>query len=81
MNVPYLNASASGMTPNPEFLSCIAAIADPLGGKDAKLIISCQSGKRSAAAAAALEKDGYTNLADVEGGYSAWASDESLPVE
>lgn len=81
VNVPFMNASAAGMAPNPDFLSSIASVAEPLGGKAAKLIISCQSGKRSALAAAALEKDGYTALADVEGGYAAWAKDESLPVE
>lgn len=81
VNIPFLNATSSGMAPNPDFLDSIVSVAGPLGGKEAKLLISCASGKRSAAACAALENEGFTNLADVDGGYSAWAKDEALPVE
>jgi rhodanese-related sulfurtransferase len=81
VNVPFLNAGLLGMSNNPKFVDDMVALAAPLGGKDTKLIISCQSGKRSAAACAALEAEGFTNLADIEGGYAAWASDNALPVE
>lgn len=56
-------------------------VATAVGSKDTKLLVSCASGKRSAMACAALEKEGYETLKDVDGGYSAWARDETLPVE
>lgn len=56
----------------------------PLGGilieagkisKDKPVVIMCRSGKRSAAAIAQLEQMGYTNLANLQGGILAWASE------
>jgi rhodanese-related sulfurtransferase len=81
VNVPFLTAGPAGMIPNPTFPADVAAAVAADGGKDAKLVVSCATGKRSALACAALEADGFSSLADVEGGYSAWARDESLPVE
>lgn len=81
VNVPFMNAGAAGMAPNPNFVAGIGAVAEPHGGKEAKLIISCASGKRSAMACAVLEAEGFKSLADVDGGYSAWARNESLSVE
>lgn len=78
INVPVMNASAAGMTPNPSFLDDILSAVG--GSKDVKILISCQSGKRSKMACAKLAEDGFSVLGDVDGGYSAWAQDESLPV-
>ncbi len=50
-------------------------VADP----DADILLICGSGRRSLMAAEALAKQGYTRIASVTGGYSAWL-DESLPV-
>lgn len=47
--------------------------------KDKLVILSCQSGKRSARARELLAKQGYDNLIEMEGGFSAWAS-SGLPV-
>jgi len=48
--------------------------------KDAKLILYCHSGSRSALAADSLMKMGYTNVFSLDGGFSAYKS-ASLPVE
>jgi rhodanese-related sulfurtransferase len=37
--------------------------------KDAKLVIGCKSGGRSAQACVIMEKMGYTNVANVRGGF------------
>ncbi|MFC6103437.1 rhodanese-like domain-containing protein [Olivibacter domesticus] len=50
--------------------------------KDKPVIIHCRSGKRSAQAILLLEKEGYTNLANLQGGILAWKEtfDPSMPV-
>ena len=40
--------------------------------KDKPVIIQCRSGKRSAQAVMLLEQQGYTNLANLQGGIVAW---------
>lgn len=40
--------------------------------KDKPVIVHCRSGKRSAQAIKLLEGQGYTNLANLEGGILAW---------
>lgn len=47
--------------------------------KDKLVILSCQSGRRSARAQQLLRERGYDNLAEMEGGFSAWAA-EGHPV-
>lgn len=46
---------------------------------DKLVILSCQSGKRSARAQELLRARGYENLAEMEGGFSAWAA-QGFPV-
>lgn len=63
----------------------------PLGGilieadkisKDKPVVIMCRSGKRSAMALYQLEAQGYTNLANLQGGILAWQQeiDPSIQV-
>ena len=40
--------------------------------KDIPVVIQCRSGKRSAQAVMLLEQQGYTNLANLQGGILAW---------
>lgn len=57
--------------------------ADPdalLSDRDAAVLLICQSGKRSLAAAEALVAAGYRRVASVEGGTTRWIA-EGLPVE
>ena len=44
------------------------------------IVVQCQAGARSAIAASLLERLGFTNVINLEGGFSAWA-DAGLPVE
>ncbi|MCI0921857.1 rhodanese-like domain-containing protein [Sphingobacterium rhinopitheci] len=55
-------------------LSGILIEADKVS-KDIPVIIQCRSGKRSAQAVMVLEQQGYTNLANLQGGILAWKED------
>lgn len=48
--------------------------------KDKKIIAHCQSGARSAIGTSLLLKNGFKNVFNLEGGYSAWEK-EGLPVK
>jgi rhodanese-related sulfurtransferase len=48
--------------------------------KDVPVILACRSGGRSAQAMAELQKLGYTNLIDLEGGIYAW-QEAGMPVK
>jgi rhodanese-related sulfurtransferase len=64
-NVPIAQPGPGGMAPNPEFLAVMKANFPT----DAKLVVGCLAGGRSARACAALEAAGYTNLVDQRAGY------------
>ena len=55
-NVPVANSGPGGMTPNPDFV----AVMEASFPHDAKLVIGCMAGGRSARACAMLEQAGYT---------------------
>ena len=48
--------------------------------KDKMVVVSCQSGRRSNQVATFLQEQGYTNIHDLQGGFSAWQK-AGLPVE
>ena len=64
-NVPFMDVGPSGMVPNAAFVSTMEKVFP----KDAKLVVGCLSGVRSARACAALEAAGYTDLADQRAGW------------
>ena len=64
-NVPLMNLGPSGMAPNPDFLDVMKR-AFP---KDARLVVGCKAGGRSARAVAALEQAGYINVVDQRAGF------------
>jgi len=64
-NVPLMHMGPAGMVPNPDFL----AVVQKSFQTDAKLVVGCKAGGRSARAAAILEGTGYTNLVDQRAGY------------
>jgi rhodanese-related sulfurtransferase len=45
---------------------------EPLIPRDAKLVIYCAGGNRSALAADTLQQMGYSDVASMAGGWSAW---------
>jgi rhodanese-related sulfurtransferase len=64
-NVPLMSSAPGGMRPNDDFLRVVLAIYP----KDAKLVVGCQSGKRSAVACEKLRAAGYTELRDLRTGF------------
>jgi rhodanese-related sulfurtransferase len=64
-NIPLLHMGAAGMAPNPDF----AAVVQKHFPKDAKLVIGCKMGGRSAQASQILESLGYTDVVDQKGGF------------
>ncbi len=66
-NVPifHFNPAMGGMTPNPKFLQVVLANFP----KDAKIVVGCAAGKRSATAVGQLQAAGYLNLADNRAGF------------
>jgi rhodanese-related sulfurtransferase len=84
VNVPVAFA---GMVPNRDFLGVVEANFP----KDARLVVACKSGGRSARAAEMLARSGYTNVVNMDGGFhgrydmtgslvqAGWAGEE-LPV-
>ena len=64
-NVPLMDVGPTGMVPNGDFV----AVMERAFPKDAKLVIGCLAGGRSARACAALESAGYTSLADQRAGW------------
>jgi rhodanese-related sulfurtransferase len=85
-NVPLMHADPASrqMRPNSEFLDVVRANFAP----DARLVIGCQMGGRSQKAAEILADAGYTDVANVLGGYggapqmghTGWVQ-AGLPVE
>jgi rhodanese-related sulfurtransferase len=64
-NIPVLIQSPQGMAPNPDFLDVLEAIYP----KDAKLVVGCKAGTRSARAAEMLAGAGYTDVVDQRAGF------------
>jgi rhodanese-related sulfurtransferase len=64
-NIPVMNQGPRGMAPNPDFLDVVEAIYP----KDAKLVVGCKAGMRSANAAELLAGAGYTNVIDQRAGF------------
>ncbi len=64
-NIPLLHATPSGMRPNGDFMSVVAA-AFP---KSSKLVVGCRSGNRSLRAAEALLAGGFAHVVDQRAGH------------
>jgi rhodanese-related sulfurtransferase len=64
-NVPLNHQGPGGMVPNPDFLSVMEALFP----KDAKLVVGCKMGGRSAKAVAALQSAGFQALCDMSAGF------------
>lgn len=67
-NVPVWQKNAEGgFEPNPDF---VATVEQAFPDKSGNIVVACASGKRSAAAVAALEQAGYTSLKDMSAGFN-----------
>jgi rhodanese-related sulfurtransferase len=66
LNVPIAHMDPStGMRPNPDFLRVVEANFP----RDAKLVVGCKSGGRSAQACELLSNAGYTDTVNMDGGF------------
>ncbi len=83
-NVPvlFVDPATRRPRPNPEFVSVVQRHLAPV----TRLLVGCQSGMRSQRACELLEEAGYTDLANVRGGFGGsddtpgW-KESGLPVE
>ena len=66
INIPLLHFTpGQGMTMNEDFPAVVEAIVP----KDAKLVVGCKSGGRSANACQMMSQMGYTDLTNLRGGF------------
>jgi rhodanese-related sulfurtransferase len=79
-NVPLNHIGPGGVAPNEKFMAAMEKVFP----RDAKLIVACQAGGRSARAAAQLEGAGFSNIADLSAGFEGKAEPgwrrKNLPV-
>jgi rhodanese-related sulfurtransferase len=67
LHVPW--ATGTALTRNPRFVRELEAKLVKEGGKEAMVLLLCRSGKRSALAAEAAEKAGFTQVFNVLEGF------------
>jgi rhodanese-related sulfurtransferase len=77
VSIPLLEAGPQGMQPNPDFVETARASFS----LDAKLVVGCEAGARSARAVAALEEAGFTGLADQYAGFGGAKDSSGRRVE
>ncbi len=88
INIPIAVPGPGGMVPNPDFLNIVQKT---LSDKEQPIFCGCHSGMRSQMAADLMARLGYSNLANVQGGFGGkvengvlvvvgWR-DSNLPVE
>jgi len=66
INIPLMHFSPqSGMSPNPDFAAVVAANVP----KDAKIIVGCKTGGRSARACEMMTSMGYADVTNMRGGF------------
>jgi rhodanese-related sulfurtransferase len=66
LNLPWMFLDARGRSLNPDFVAVFERL---FPDKDAKVVLSCQSGSRSMQALTALEARGYERLVDLRAGW------------
>jgi len=65
-NIPWLDPEAPARTPNPRFLEVVKQRFAP----EQRLIIGCQTGRRSLSAAELLISEGYSNVVEQRAGFA-----------
>jgi rhodanese-related sulfurtransferase len=66
INVPVMLIKGPGqMEPNPDFIPVVEKVVP----NHTKLVVGCQSGRRSQRACELLEAAGYTDLTNMQGGF------------
>jgi rhodanese-related sulfurtransferase len=66
INIPIMHFTPQfGMSPNPDF----AAVVEASLAKDAKIVVGCKSGGRSARACEVMSQMGYADVTNIRGGF------------
>jgi len=65
-NIPWLDPEVATRTPNPRFIEVVTNTFAP----DQRLIIGCQTGRRSLSAAELLIEKGFTNIVEQRAGFA-----------
>ena len=67
VNIPVVwpNPSTRQMQPNPDFVKVVSAHFD----KQKRIIVGCQAGGRSQFAAELLDKEGFLDVSNMQGGF------------
>jgi len=66
INIPIMHfMPGAGMSPNQDFTAVVEASLP----KNAKIVVGCKSGVRSARACEMMSQMGYTNVANLRGGF------------
>jgi len=66
INIPIMHFTpGAGMSPNQDFTAVVEASLP----KNAKIVVGCKSGVRSARACEMMSQMGYTNVANLRGGF------------
>jgi rhodanese-related sulfurtransferase len=66
INIPLMHFSpGAGMSPNPDF----PTVVDAALAKDAKYVVGCKTGGRSARACELMSQMGFTNVTNIRGGF------------
>ena len=65
VNIPLMHLTSMGMSPNPDFVQEVDAQIP----KDARVIVGCKSGGRSAKACEIMTQMGYADVANMRGGF------------
>jgi rhodanese-related sulfurtransferase len=72
VNVEFFSSMGPPPVLNSDFLS---SILKKFPEKDCPILVGCAAGGRSAKASQLLVENGYTNVADLKGGFKAWAEE------
>jgi rhodanese-related sulfurtransferase len=65
-NVPWLDPQAATRAPNPRFVEVMQARFP----KDQRIVVGCQTGRRSLSAAELLITEGYTQIVEQRAGFA-----------
>jgi rhodanese-related sulfurtransferase len=78
INIPLMHFSPGvGMSPNEDFGSVVEAALS----KDAKLVVGCKTGGRSARACELMSQMGFTNVTNMRGGFGGMTDNTGRLVE
>ena len=78
INIPIMHFTPGvGMSPNEEF----PAVVEAALAKDAKIVVGCKTGMRSARACELMSQIGFTNVTNMKGGFGGLVDNFGKLVE